>query len=379
MAQPRIAILTNIPSHHWFPCGEALHRLLEDRFRMVFLDPVSPERLLLGWEDLGKGLSWVIRPWESERERLRMGECIRSFDAVIFGSIPADLVRGRILSGKLTFRYSERIFKRGFTFGFPWWFNRLRRDYWPLDLPNHHLLASGAYCPGDFRKVGMFRNRIWRWGYFTGVPETRPLPRLGPELRLLWAGRMLDWKRVDLLLESARILRARGHSFRLDLIGDGPEKLRLQGLAGKYRLDGSVIFHPNTTPERVREAMRRAQVYLMPSNGREGWGAVVNEAMASGCCVVSSRGPGSAPWLIEHGKNGYLFEDSDLDGFCVLLESLLDNPERCGWIGLEAWKTMVSIWSPEQAAVRLVALVNGLLGNRPMPFFENGPCSKAVM
>ena len=184
---------------------------------------------------------------------------------------------------------------------------------------------------------------------------------------------MLDWKRVDLAIELVRRLKGRARRFSLDVIGDGPMKAKLAGQCQRNGLEDIVGFFPPTSPEGVRDAMLKADIYLMTSNYREGWGAVINEAMDSGCCVVSSKGPGAAPWLIEHGKNGFLFESGDAAQLCSIVSALLEQPEKCGEIGVQAWKTIAAYWSPKIAAERLVETDLGLLGRRPDPRFSPRP------
>ena len=104
---------------------------------------------------------------------------------------------------------------------------------------------------------------------------------------------------------------------------------------------------------------------------------MINEAMDSGCCVVSSKGPGAAPLLIEHEKNGFLFESGSVTQLHSIVSNLLSQPEQCRVIGMNAWKTITETWSPKVAAERLVALVEGLLGRRSIPDYHHGPCSNA--
>jgi glycosyltransferase involved in cell wall biosynthesis len=186
---------------------------------------------------------------------------------------------------------------------------------------------------------------------------------------------MLNWKRVDLIIRAAYFLKSRHHAFTIDLIGVGPEKNRLIQMCHKLGMDNTINFLQPRSPEGVREAMRGAHVYLMPSNYREGWGAVVNEAMSEGCCVVASKGVGSAPWLIDNGKTGFRFESCNFNALCSVLESLLEDPEQCREIGINAWQCMKDYWSPTIAAERILMLANGLLGRNAMPVFEEGPCS----
>jgi glycosyltransferase involved in cell wall biosynthesis len=372
-----LAFIT-LPSIHQYPFGGSLRDILGDDFSMIVTRLPSEERAKMGWGDSFWREPWILKTWESEQAQSKMRECLNACDVVIYGGVSADLVRDRIKSGKLTFRHSERLFKRGFLLGFPWWLRRLARDFWPLDLPSHHLLCAGDYCALDHRRVRLFKGRMWKWGYFIEVPGTAPpLARLAGAVRLLWAGRMVDLKRVDLILKAAGRLRASSPRFTVDLIGDGAERNRLTVLREKLGLQEVVRLLPFMPVEQVRDAMRQADIYVMPSNYLEGWGTVIGEAMAAGCCVVSSTAPGAAPWLIEHGRTGYLFPSGDLDALCAILSMLIDNPGQCRAIGLAAWQKMHTKWSPEVAAERFVHLAAGLLGRGVPPDYQDGPCSRA--
>jgi len=372
-----VAFIT-ISSIHQYPFGTSLRNILGEDFNLIFTHPESKDRVRMGRLSSSLEEPWILRTWESEEAVRKMRECINTCDVVIYGSVPTDLVRDRIQSGKLTFRYSERLFKKGFLLGFPWWLRRLVRDFWPLNLPNHHLLCNGAYCAGDLRRVRMFNGRMWKWGYFIEVPSAAPPPaRREGAVRLLWAGRMIDCKRLDLVLKAAGRLRASSPPFMVDMIGDGLERNRLVALREKLGLQNVVRFLTFMPVEQVKDAMRQADIYVMSSNYLEGWGAVINEAMAAGCCVVSSTGPGAAPWLIDHGRTGYLFPSGNLDGLCKVLASLIDNPMQCRAIGQAAWEKMHSRWSPEVAAERFIQLASGLLGRGVPPDYPDGPCSRA--
>ena len=82
-------------------------------------------------------------------------------------------------------------------------------------------------------------------------------------------------------------------------------------------------------PEEVRRHMEKADIYLFTSDFNEGWGAVLNESMNSGCAVVASHAIGSVPFLIKNGENGLIYENGnqlDLEKQVLrLLEVCLQN------------------------------------------------------
>lgn len=100
--------------------------------------------------------------------------------------------------------------------------------------------------------------------------------------------------------------------------------------------------------------MRSNEIFLATSNRKEGWGATINEAMASGCCVVASDAMGAAPFLIEDGANGIVFLDGNLDALSLKVSALLDPEDETRRIGAAAAETLAGTWSACEAARRLL-------------------------
>jgi glycosyltransferase involved in cell wall biosynthesis len=116
---------------------------------------------------------------------------------------------------------------------------------------------------------------------------------------------------------------------------------------------------------------------LFTSDRNEGWGAVLNESMANGCAVVASNLIGSVPFLVKDGENGLIFQSEDIDSLYQKVKSLLDNAELRAMLSQNAQRTMQEIWSPQNAAIRFLHLVEALQNGEDTPFIE-GPCSKAL-
>ena len=130
-------------------------------------------------------------------------------------------------------------------------------------------------------------------------------------------------------------------------------------------------------PEQVREYMERAGIYLFTSNFQEGWGAVLNEAMNSGCAVVASHAIGSVPYMMENGENGYIYQSDNIDDIYNKVKFLLDNPEEQKRIGENAYKTITQMWNAETAVERFLSLCEEMSLKGKCDLFEKGPCSKA--
>jgi len=132
--------------------------------------------------------------------------------------------------------------------------------------------------------------------------------------------------------------------------------------------------------------MEESEIYLVTSDRKEGWGAVVNEAMNSGCAVVADHMIGAAPWMLRQKENGILYRDGCEQQLQECVAELLQDPAECRRLGEAAQQTVRTEWNARTAAERLVRLCRemGFLagdtgtGNAPVPtLWTDGPCSPA--
>jgi glycosyltransferase involved in cell wall biosynthesis len=373
-----LTLFTNIPSPYNISLCNALAKKLPGNFSLVCWEPIDDERIKLGWTD-DSNQEWLVKAWTSKSAYTKAIDLILSADVVVWGFAPVSMINRRVEAGKLTFRYTEREFKRGRwrildPRVFKWIFNIIKFS----NKKNYHLLSVGPYCAEDFRFLRAFKNKMWRWGYFPEMPENQVHKKTKDIATILWAGRMIHWKRVDLLLRAAAWARANGcKPFFLRIIGYGPEEGRLKALAAHLGLLYVCKFDGPMSPAEIGLAMNEADIYVLPSDQNEGWGVVVNEAMSHGCCVVGAKQVGAVPWLIQDGENGFVFEDDSPEKLGQLLQTILNNPEKLHELGFKAQNTMMNLWSPTVAADRLLNLIKILTQGGKSPFHDGGPCSPA--
>ncbi len=139
---------------------------------------------------------------------------------------------------------------------------------------------------------------------------------------------------VDILARVRRRIPA-----RLVLVGDGPERPRVQERAEELGVDGHVMFlgkHPS-----VEELLACADVFLLPS-GSESFGLAALEAMACGAPVVAAR-VGGVPEVVPDGLGGHLLALGDVDGMAEAVLSLVSDDA--------VWKA-ASAAAREQAVTR---------------------------
>ena len=287
---------------------------------------------------------------------------------LIEGMRDVELIERRLRRGLPTVYLSERWFKPVdvrlfgrvvqipgiFRLAIPRYLKMARALARCMKDPNFHYLAQGIWAARDMARIcGIFSGRVsslWRcpaltyehvpcgrigssdpkafgtdrirlWGYFVEPTTAGKAEERGPrrDHTVLWVGRMLGLKRVDTLIRAARLLPA----MQFTLVGEGPEEARLKSLAAG--LD-NVMFMKYQKAERVRELMRQHDVFVLTSDGMEGWGAVVNEALEEGMCVYGTREAGASASML---PDDCLFAAGDVDG----LKRLLEKPVRPGSIG----------------------------------------------
>ena len=143
---------------------------------------------------------------------------------------------------------------------------------------------------------------------------------------LINAGRLRADKRLDLLIEAVARLAPRHPGPLLTLIGDGPERGRLEQLAEALGISERVIFRGRlATSREVWAEMGRAQIAVQPS-AREGFGLFALEALAAGLPVVYCESPDSAVGeLVRPGREG-LVTPPDPVALAQALEQLLGDP-----------------------------------------------------
>lgn len=145
---------------------------------------------------------------------------------------------------------------------------------------------------------------------------------------LIFAGRLIKDKNVDVLIEAVSLLKNNFGNLKCVIIGAGPEKNNLAKLADKLGLNNNVIFKGFLSYQEVISYMKSAGVFVFPST-REGFGIVVIEAMACGLPVITIQHPMNASCeLIKDGENGFLsnLNSQDLAGKISLL--LFNNKLR---------------------------------------------------
>ena len=144
---------------------------------------------------------------------------------------------------------------------------------------------------------------------------------------ILFAGRLIDHKRVDLILYALALLKQRGHSYRCIITGDGPAKTQLETLSKNLGITELATFAGRLPTSRdVWSLMRQAKVLAFPSE-REGFGIAVAETLTAGTPVVTSDHPDNASKdLIESDSLGTIIPAGSAAALADALQHWVENP-----------------------------------------------------
>jgi glycosyltransferase involved in cell wall biosynthesis len=151
--------------------------------------------------------------------------------------------------------------------------------------------------------------------------------------KIIHVGRLVKWKRVDLLLKAVSIVKRQFPDIQLIVIGDGPELNNLKELASKLGINDSVSFEGAIYDYMtLGKYFLSSAIYVLAGMG----GLSINEAMAFGKPVICSVCDGTEKFLVRNMKNGLFFKEGDSFDLAEKILFLLNNPKLIDEMGKES-------------------------------------------
>jgi glycosyltransferase involved in cell wall biosynthesis len=327
----------NILSPHQSPFIRALAGQGHD-VTVVTVATMTPDRLALGWKVPDHGTAKIIvapNPAETQQlvesspkeafhlmagarwtplGNLALRQCLTSRRRV---GILTEAPDPRGLGGPARWvKYTTEQFKRGAHYNF--------------------VLAMGEMGVRWFRSCGYPAAKVFPFAYVTEPAPLHPASGSGDKLALLYVGQFIVRKGLDLLLRAFAALPA--GPVELRILGDGPEKPRLQQLALELEITDRVVWLAQTDATGVQKEMAQANVTLLPSR-HDGWGAVVNESIMIGTPVICSTACGAAE-LIRQSWLGTVFRSGQVADLTKALQDWTERGQRS-----EAERERTRIWA----------------------------------
>lgn len=198
-------------------------------------------------------------------------------------------------------------------------------------------------------------------------PRSRPLTA-GERFEIICVGSLQLYKGQRFLIEACRLLRRQGVVFRCRIIGEGPERRRLERLIDAAGLANSVQLLGAQPQEAVAELLPTAHCFVQPSivtaaGKMEGIPVALMEALACRLPVVATRISG-VPELVRHGETGYLVPPEDAAALAAALTAVRGDPARAAELAAAGRELVREAFNLRSNVERLACLFDGVTGLR---------------
>lgn len=382
-----VTFVSNYINHHQIPFSDACYKEVGEGYHFIQTEPMEEERVAMGWGTEGNRLPYVLCLYEEEEQCRKL---MLESDIVIFGWIRREdllnvtaVIEERLKMGKKSLRLSERLYREGqWKAVSPKGLIRKYKDHTRFRNDSVALLCAGAYVPSDFHIVRSYPGKMLRFGYF---PETKyygeealvSMKEQDGKVHIVWAGRFMPLKHPEFVVRIAEELCKEKQNFHIHMVGSGELEQELVGQVKAKGLEEFFTFYGYTEPVKVRSIMERCHIHLFTSNYLEGWGAVVNEAMNSGCAVVANVEAGAVPYLIRHEENGLIYDSGLYEDFAKQVKRLVRDKSLISRLGKEAYRTITGLWNAEHAAKELLRFCEDWMTKGEIIPAKEGPMSLA--
>ena len=199
-----------------------------------------------------------------------------------------------------------------------------------------HVSANLAISQHVLNRNDLPRSSVVYYGIEecrTGQNQRQDTAALPDKISFAFVGRLAREKGADVLLAAVHILQERGKSFEVLLIGDGPERSRLQEIIIRDRLESLVQVTGFLRGPAQKQALQRVHVVVMPSVCEETAGLAAIEQMMRGKLVIVSDIGGLAEIVSDCGLK---FRPGDAQGLAQAMCSVLERPALIDTFGAKA-------------------------------------------
>jgi glycosyltransferase involved in cell wall biosynthesis len=219
------------------------------------------------------------------------------------------------------------------------------------------VLAQGSRAAGLTASLGFPKARIRILRLGSELPSAGPTGGRsdGP---ILFVGRLLRVKGVHVLLQAVAQLAQRDVGARLVIVGDGPERPRLEEEAVRLGISSSVRFTGSVAPSELARYYDSSTMFVFPSifdwDGQEQleiWGYVLFEAAHFGLPLVTTDAAGAAPDLVVNGQDGFVVPWGDANSLAEAVRRILTDEELRNRLGKAAQQSAEE-FSRQRAAER---------------------------
>jgi len=372
----RLAVVSSHPIQYHAPWYQQLARHPELDLHVFFCRRATPQQQA----DAGFGVDfeWDVPLLEGYAHSFlddgAVDQRLATFDVVLVNGWQEQRLRDAI---RACWRRGVPVMVRGDSHlrePRPWWKKAAKElPYrWALGRMNA-CLAAGTWSRDYFLHYGVPAERVFivphmvaeSW-FAARVPE---LERRRGELRrqwslagqgtvLLYAGKLIPKKRPLDLLRAVQKAAASA-SFELLMAGDGPLRPECERVVAEHRLP--VRFTGFLNQSQMASAYVASDVLVLPSDGGETWGLVVNEAMSCSRPALVSDRVGCGPDLVVPGRTGEIFPLGDVSALAALIQRYAGDESMLQKMGRQA-KARAAAFSQAPAVEGVVRAVSSIVG-----------------
>ncbi|HTD07402.1 MAG TPA: glycosyltransferase [Solirubrobacteraceae bacterium] len=178
---------------------------------------------------------------------------------------------------------------------------------------------------------------------------------------LVTVAHLVARKRHADVLRALAVLSQRHPTLRYAVIGDGPERIALEGLATRLGVTARVDFHGQLPPAQAIELAQRCTLFVMPST-EEAFGVAYVEAMAAGVPAIGCRGEPGPEEIAAAGDGFLLVPPGDIERLTQRIDELLSDPRRLRETGQRAHATVAASFTWERCGEQTLAAYRHVLG-----------------
>lgn len=176
----------------------------------------------------------------------------------------------------------------------------------------------------------------------------------------IYVGRLSEEKNVETLIRAFHEISKEADDWGLIIVGNGPERERLETMVGCLGLSDYVFFTGGVSWREVPIFYALADVFVLPS-ASEPWGLVVNEAMVCGLPVIVSNRAGASFDLVINGKNGFTFNPHNWKALAELMGRFTKGEVNLKEMGHNS-REIIQKYTPENAARQMLIGIKQVLG-----------------
>lgn len=258
-----------------------------------------------GWDTPDtKGVNLIVNPGDNEIESIfetntseKNIHCFGGidFDPLVFKGFVKSLSKNvkRVIISEGPDLRSWRLLVR-------WFYAKIKYSKYKNQI--HLVMAIGQNGERYYRFMGINKNRIKPFLYCVENTNSGIIPSQNENFKALYLGGLFKIKGVDILLNSYTQLK---NKFQLDIYGGGKEESNLRIITNENNLE-LVSYKGIVNNNKIKQFLNTYDLLILPSR-KDGWGAVVNEALMAGTPVLCSDNCG-AKQLIESELQGKVFK-----------------------------------------------------------------------